>query len=146
MTQSRFPWKPEFAIGIPTIDRQHRRIVELLSQVLHASDGQAAERFIEAMVDYARGHFRAEEALMERYAYPRLSEHRREHGEISARVEAIREALEDPEVKLGQVRKLLYEWLAGHILANDFDRDLGEHLRHSHFEVDRAGLTDTTID
>ena len=61
-------WSSRLATGIPEIDNQHKRIVDMVNQMREAmetGDTEAVGRVIPDMVDYTISHFAFEEALME---------------------------------------------------------------------------------
>lgn len=62
-----FPWSGLLETGIESIDRQHRRLVDLLNelarQYVKGEDFSAAQRIVSDLADYAVYHFDSEEAI-----------------------------------------------------------------------------------
>ena len=122
-----FHWDEHFTTGIATVDDQHHRLVTLINELgesLIAGDSLASDTLqaaFDQLADYARLHFRQEEAMMaeEGVAADYLSLHCRIHAEFShqlAQMWATRHATANPgEVLHGFLRA----WLAMHILGED---------------------------
>jgi hemerythrin-like metal-binding protein len=64
-----FPWDDHFKVGIPTIDQQHYRLVELLNQlareVVFASQFSRLDEIFNDLLDYTIYHFQTEETIWE---------------------------------------------------------------------------------
>jgi hemerythrin len=106
------------------MDRQHRRLVEILNQ-LHEAMHQGApksmlERTISDMVAYTRLHFMSEEKLMRSSGYPALSAHLIEHQVLSRKVADFERDLLAGRVALSiPLLNFLKNWLSEHILKAD---------------------------
>lgn len=122
-----FDWDQNFVTGIPSVDKQHQSLVDLINEfgdLLSQNRVQMEDidRVFKHLADYAGHHFHEEEELMTRVGVdPRhrdahVGEHRKfmqETTEMYARVEdgnshAARELLD-----------FLSHWLAYHILGED---------------------------
>lgn len=126
-TMETFHWDEHFTTGIESIDRQHRRLVQLINDLgVSLIEGQrqgpeALQVTFDQLADYAQGHFRQEEALMahEGVATAFLAAHHRQHAEFAHQLGlmwASRGATPSPaEVLHG----FLSAWLAMHILGED---------------------------
>jgi hemerythrin-like metal-binding protein len=125
-------WSEAFDIGVPLIDRQHRRLAELLNAVhdSHAKNGSVSSMHLlfNALVRYAEEHFRSEEALMEETRYPDLGRQKREHQRFTFAIFALNQKYEagDAEAK-EETLAFLKTWLLDHILQ--MDRKMGEHVQ-----------------
>ncbi|MDP2362055.1 MAG: bacteriohemerythrin [bacterium] len=126
-------WKAEYATGIQQIDEQHQRLFELLEQLydaIHQGQGRAESQersVLEALVLYARTHFRCEEDLMRRHFYPGVTAHVEEHGKL-----VISLAEQVDLYKRGRLAPLklalfIRDWIVNHML--DDDQRAGAHLR-----------------
>ncbi len=126
-------WRPrEMTIYVRGIDRQHQFLVENLNMLyIHAVAGAAREvldKVLGNLVDYTRFHFRSEEVLMEKYRYPGLQLHRREHRAFTDRVTRFYAMWKSGETSLTlEVLRFLATWVAGHIAGTD--HLFGEWLR-----------------
>jgi hemerythrin-like metal-binding protein len=117
-------WNSELELGIKEIDEQHRRLVDILNEVIHrktsGSAGRKLEQIIEDLVDYTDYHFKAEEQIMERFGYGGLAEHRRMHDGFSDRLRVLylNTASGDGE-RTDEILDFLKEWLLHHIMKVD---------------------------
>jgi hemerythrin len=122
---SRIAWRDSFAVGEPLIDGQHRAFFSDLDQVVDAVEGGASRdevlgafrRFLSALSQ----HFRDEEALLARYAYPELRGHSDEHTALLASVTAIESLLmaSNSPVELNYVIRTLFASLVEHLVSED---------------------------
>lgn len=91
--QFKAAWKDAFAVGDALIDSQHRAFFAEINAVAHALDnGEGREAVIEFYRSFYRGlvlHFRDEEALLARLAFPDLDAHHAEHQALLASVSAV---------------------------------------------------------
>ena len=79
------------------------------------------------MQSYMAEHFAYEERMMERYAYPRLAEHRVQHQDLKRHYAELIDG--GSAERVGQARKLIYTWFVAHVVGDRMDRDLGVFLR-----------------
>jgi hemerythrin len=110
-----FEWKPEYSVHIPEIDKQHRRLFELSSDlhkaVMAGRSKPEIERALDRLVDYANAHFAIEEHMMWQYKFPQLEAHKMQHQQLTARVAD----LQPPINLIG----FLNEWLTQHFAGAD---------------------------
>ena len=66
-----FPWNDNFAIGIPEVDSQHKRLVQLLnglaSSLVFDSDHIDLNTLFNELAEYAAYHFQTEENLWHQF-------------------------------------------------------------------------------
>lgn len=115
-------WKDEYSVGIEEIDNQHKKLLLLFSAVqdaVNAGKGWSAIHFsILEVTDFARFHFRFEEALMRLYAFPDYESHSKAHLKILAEADRlVGESLRDDTSD--KVAKFLRDWLIDHIQGSD---------------------------
>jgi len=76
-------WTQEMELGIPEIDAQHRKLVEMLNdfyrELEEGQEEEAVRRFFEELGRYVEEHFKYEEEFMERIGFPELESHKRTH-------------------------------------------------------------------
>jgi hemerythrin len=126
-------WKEGFAIGVNEIDNQHQVLfarLDLLWQAMkEGKEAKEVAELLQFLSDYARDHFRVEEAMQERFEYPHLALQREEHRYFLKRLAGLRERL-DAEGPTPEVAKLAsqfaYQWLVSHICR--VDRVLGDFV------------------
>ncbi len=116
-------WKDDYEIGIPDIDRQHMRLVELINKLYMAMEvGTADEtgKVLQGLIEYTVSHFADEEQLQERHGYPGLDGHRKLHTELVAEVLGYvkRFQADEPGVE-ANLMWFLKDWLLNHIRMQD---------------------------
>jgi hemerythrin-like metal-binding protein len=122
-----FPWSENFATGIPLIDQQHRRLIDLLNglvgRIAYQSDGAEVEEILEELRNYAVTHFRDEEAIWHKHFKDDAWEqwHRDAHSDFSTKIsEMLAQASDRPaEHILDEIVTFLTHWLALHIIEGD---------------------------
>ena len=124
-------WKPEYSVGIESIDAQHRQLIELINRlqntVDYATGGDYERAALDAVVEYTVNHFRYEEELMQEHDYPSFETHRAEHQKMVARVEELLSAYRaDEDRALQDALAFLKSWLINHI--NGTDQQYSEFL------------------
>lgn len=123
-------WSRELEFGLPVIDTQHKRIVEMINELAHAmqtGNDKETQHVMEGLLNYTVTHFEFEEDLQEKAGYPFLKAHRRIHEIFMKKVAAIRERAAHGENIAPELMKLLNGWLVNHI--NSEDRDYVEAVR-----------------
>lgn len=124
---AKIEWNNGFSVGNDTIDRQHRKLVELyntFARVMKESDplgtrGPKVEA-LQIMHEYAVYHFRYEEHYMANLDYPGLLHHWRMHKDFDYKIFAYLRRLETGRlVSSDEVLGMLRQWLTEHILQED---------------------------
>lgn len=123
-------WGPSNTLGIPIIDEQHRAIVSTINSfyffVKHGSGPRMVAPVLGILEHYTAIHFKLEEELMRRAAYPGLAEHTALHRKLADRTRAIGlEAARDYDVDM-KALSFLKEWWLDHI--NKEDRLYAPHV------------------
>lgn len=125
---SLMAWSHHFETGLPTVDRQHRALVDLVNTAapLLASAGdsglQKAGHLLDELTRYALVHFRDEEQLMhdEGLDPAYLDKHHRTHQAFGQSVAMMRQqASQAGQLTGSELLRFLTSWLAFHILAED---------------------------
>ncbi len=130
-------WCDEFNIGVPEIDIQHRRLVQLFNDTLQwmgaTSNLAGWENLVFDFLGYALYHFHSEEALANRYGYgqeqpSRALSHHGEHEAFMAHVKETQASLKSgKDVTKLDILSFIHDWLVNHI-AHD-DMPLGTYIR-----------------
>jgi hemerythrin-like metal-binding protein len=114
--------------GVKIIDDQHRQIVQMVNDLNRSleegrNDAELKNLFA-ALLAYTATHFATEEALMARYGYPQVDEHKKQHVNLVHELQVIAaEFNQGAELRLLQSIK---DWLLGHI--QHADKPLGAYL------------------
>jgi hemerythrin len=115
-------WVPELNIGIPEIDKQHRRICDYINQldeIRHTHDRDKLSAVIAEVVDYTMSHFAFEEGLMEDAGYAFAAPHKRVHELVTRKVSELKARFEKGEDVAEDLHRLLSRWLFNHIRNDD---------------------------
>lgn len=122
-----FPWNENFNTGIPQIDEQHKKLVQLLNRLasyVAFHDGLPdLEQIFDELADYAIYHFQEEERIWHQYLPDEAVEleHKRIHQvfveTIAVTKAKIRTTSEN--IIIEELLSFLTRWLATHILEND---------------------------
>jgi len=115
-------WIPELNIGIPEIDKQHRRICDYINQldeIRHTSNRDKLAEIIEDVIDYTMSHFAFEEGLMEDAGYPFTTPHKRVHQLVTRKVNDLKARFDQGEDVAEELHALLSRWLFNHIRNDD---------------------------
>lgn len=115
-------WKPEYELGIPVIDHQHQRIVELINVLSDQRDNPKQKEVEKAMfqlVDYTFSHFEFEEALLEDADYMGVDVHKDTHKIFFEYVRDLQARMYQGEDILDEVLEALKNWLLDHIMNDD---------------------------
>ncbi len=123
-------WREEYNVGVKKIDAQHKKFLRIIKKIsdLNTKTVKPAKtnRLLDDLLDYAQLHFRSEEKLMERYFYPKIHDHKKEHellmGELYRQVSMVKKSN-------SSVPKMLYfltQWFIKHTVYSD--REVGLHI------------------
>ncbi|TVR96924.1 MAG: hemerythrin [Rhodospirillales bacterium] len=129
---------PDFTLGEPSIDHDHRIIRDLILALRDAvadGDTEAQGELGEALVRHIKTHFMVEELLMRLYKYPDAEAHVAEHQVVLDRLRRVTTDLRsgDAPASLRDLDALL-AWRTAHIgqadaAYRDYLRNTGA-LRH----------------
>lgn len=126
-----FEWKPVLSVKVESIDDQHKQLIDYMNHFYDAHEKglfPAAVRHLNELVRYTTQHFKEEEGMMQRAAYPGLAAHREHHQKLLTSVSRLaNEYVAAPNAKTGEhLARFLKSWLSGHILG--VDKDYSPHL------------------
>jgi hemerythrin len=119
-----FDWKAEYSVNVAMIDKQHKRLVELLNQLYDAMrDGKGNEvvgKVLDELVDYTKKHLGDEERLLQSNGYPAFVGHKAEHVRITAQVLEYQKQYKDGNVGISvKLGNFIKDWLIVHIQTVD---------------------------
>ena len=122
----KFEFTDQYLVGIKQIDREHRKLFQIVGIIQDALAQGGAEAVAAARVavgellDYTRTHFASEEALMASYAYPELDAHRQLHADLLGQVLDMEMRVEiEGETAALELSRFLGLWLSKHIQQTD---------------------------
>ncbi|MDW8131607.1 MAG: bacteriohemerythrin [Bryobacterales bacterium] len=125
-------WKPEYNLGIASIDAQHRKLfdyVNTLEDAMRKGEGrQVLDKILSSVAAYTREHFGNEEQLMKRTGYAELLPHKAAHDAFAKQVQEFQRKHQAGEVGITvELVASLGDWVRNHVLG--MDRKYAPHLR-----------------
>lgn len=118
-------WNSKYSVGIDALDADHIMIFSLINHLDEAkrfgSDESAIGCILDALIKFARGHFRREEKLLAEYGYPELERHKEAHRLLEEQLKDLHEEYQrTPNSETSQeIMELVAFWLDEHILNVD---------------------------
>ena len=132
-------WKPEYNLGIPVIDEQHRGIVTTINSLYYALQHQLGENLLKPVIgmvnEYTRLHFAIEEDFQAKCGFPGAERHHGWHLELLNKLSRVGRKSQwdhDPHSFL----EFLKEWWIVHICEQD--RVFRDYLRDARLKPDGA--------
>jgi hemerythrin len=128
---SLITWSPALEVGVSQIDREHKKLVELLNKLSDAmKEGHGKDvlgTLLHDLVQYTIQHFTMEENLMKVHRYPSEPDHKHEHDDLKKTVSDLQEKLKSGKMTVSiETMTFLKTWLNNHILMSD--KKLALHL------------------
>ncbi len=122
-----FPWNKNFEVGVPLIDEQHQKLVELLNvlagHLAYQSDIPTLNNVFNNLAEYAIYHFQAEEAIWHSFfpEDPWETKHKNDHRRFLSTVNRImsEKTTRPLDQVIEEILTFLTQWLAFHILDTD---------------------------
>lgn len=131
---SGIAWNECYSLGNEQIDRQHKKLFELVSGLVNACmDGTATEKLQETLTflgNYTVQHFYFEEELQLQSHYPDYERHKQLHADFVKTVGELTGNFNKngSSAELStDVNKIVIKWLVNHILRED--KKIGEHIQ-----------------
>lgn len=117
-------WSKEFEIGIPEMDKQHQRWLELLNNFYDRLETSNMKdhllRLIDEAIDYTQYHFSEEEKLMASIGYPAQNDQKKMHQDIRSKIAEYRQKIAtDKPLMSMSVTNEFKGWFTHHILEED---------------------------
>jgi len=133
MTYYMTDWSDDYLIGIDKIDNQHKEFFRIAHQFFTeclADEGdECVHDTLKFLGNYARKHFKAEEALMKKIEYPRLENHAMLHKDFLNRYSDLMVEFKKfgpTEQMVNKILSTVMDWLKNHIVEAD-----GGYARHA---------------
>jgi len=115
-------WKPEYDLGIPIIDEQHRGIVTTINSLFYAMQNKYGEKVLGSVLnmvtEYTHIHFQAEEDILRKCGFTDFEKHHALHNELS-RTLSSKENKSSWENDPQKFLEFLKNWWIDHICKKD---------------------------
>ncbi|BDQ33476.1 bacteriohemerythrin [Pseudodesulfovibrio portus] len=117
-------WSDKLALGIGSIDAQHKQLVKLingLNQAMRNKESASVMRdIVTGLKEYVVTHFAFEEKLFDQHGYPGTAEHKSAHSQFVEKVGDFELALTEGRATVSiEVMQFLRDWLVQHIMGTD---------------------------
>ena len=117
-------WNEKLSVEISELDQQHQHLIALINELHEARlIGQGRTvigKVLDALVAYTRTHFTTEERLMDKYGYPGLTAHRKEHEAFIDKVGKFHEQYTSGNSFITtEVTQFIRDWVVTHIQGID---------------------------
>jgi hemerythrin len=119
-------WDSRYTIGIPIIDTQHKKLIDMANRLYMACRGgdAAAKAFfreiVHEAVDYVRFHFSTEEKILERISYPDIAPHKKQHEDfVKEIIRQVQSFEEGKKFVPNLFVRYLRDWVLTHIAVSD---------------------------
>ncbi|MBF0194649.1 MAG: bacteriohemerythrin [Magnetococcales bacterium] len=118
-------WSDDYLIGLGEIDVQHKRMAELINNILRtAYKHRPKEEVLESMavlLKYVKWHFQSEEILMKVYDFPEFAEHRDEHVLLINDLLQKQDEMDNKNLSVDDLYGFFFGWFGGHAFSSDKD-------------------------
>ncbi len=117
-------WNETLSVGVPSLDAEHKQLVALVNRLhdamINGSGKAALHGVLQELVQYTQTHFKHEEELMSRTAYPQAAVHKLQHDQLTKKVLDLQNQVQQGKVSITiEVMNFLKSWLQDHILKMD---------------------------
>lgn len=93
---SLLEWKPEYSVGIASMDDEHREMIGMINgvyrQMAESSEADEIESCLEEIFTTISAHFALEERIMREAVYEEFEPHKEDHEDL---LDEIRDLTED---------------------------------------------------
>ncbi len=130
-------WSEKLAVGITTIDSQHRELFKRINNLVTAIKQHRCKAEIDGTLkfldDYARVHFAEEERHMRETGYPGTAEQHAQHKKYLESLAQLKAEAALPRVQgssydlSATTNQVVVDWIVDHIMKADMK--FGEYLR-----------------
>ena len=119
-----FSWREEFNLYVPSMDKQHKKLVAVAQDIIEAMRSGlgkgAIEEAFQGLLKYTTDHFKSEELFMAKHEFPRTDEHKAIHKQLTERVlEYSKELFSKETLDAAEFQRFLTDWLVQYILEED---------------------------
>jgi len=126
-------WKPSYALGIPSIDTEHREMIRVINAVYEQLENNHDPDQVQAVLGdihaQIAAHFALEERIMRAANYSEFVQHKDSHEELLDQIRDLMDSYAvDPETGKELLQSRLADWFGVHFAT--FDARL--HLNWPH--------------
>lgn len=117
-------WKPEYSVGVKSIDEDHQKLFNLLNQLFEAMTKGKGKEIVNDIISelerYAVSHFAREESYFRITNYSLAAQHIKEHQNFKQKVAELKKDIASNKgMVVPDVLGFLSDWLKNHIIQSD---------------------------
>lgn len=135
MVEDAITWDiKKFTVGVQEIDKQHEKLVSMVNKLnallkRDISNSDELKSILQELKEYTVYHFKAEEELMEKAAYPEMTKHKETHKKFVEKVLDYEKRFLKGESVGFELIGVLKTWLTMHILG--VDKNYSRHFNQA---------------
>lgn len=124
MNKNLIDWNDMYSVGNPTMDAQHRKLIDTINKLFSAfSDGSAQEvidSVIQEMINYSKIHLTAEEKMLKEINFTDIESHKSFHEDYRKKILELQQRAKTNEKEIHyEIIEYLKKWWTEHILNED---------------------------
>ncbi len=124
MSTKKLDWEDKYSVGVEEIDNQHKRMFEVINELLDAINTNSTEEslghIIESLIQYKKFHFATEEKYFKEFNYDETIEHINKHKEFNDKLNTLKEKYLNYTVEFAfELVDFLEDWLLNHLMVVD---------------------------
>lgn len=119
-------WTPSLAVGVSSIDQQHKTLFEKANQLFEAGKNNKSKEFIAELLgfldDYTKEHFQSEETYMRSINYPEYEAQRKMHADFITSLAKLKKDYQESSgniLVILNANQMVIDWLLKHISIED---------------------------
>ena len=117
-------WKPEYSVGVESVDFEHRQMIELINsiyaEIQGRNDADSIEQFLGDVHAAIAAHFALEERAMQQSGYAEYLDHKDNHEELLDQIrDLMDEFVADPAAGSALLEQRLSDWFGVHFSTHD---------------------------
>lgn len=117
-------WNDEYKLGIPEIDKQHQKWIEILNRFYDNSNNtdlnEKIKKLIKEVLDYTEYHFQEEEKFMSIMNYSNVRDQKEMHNQLLKKITDFKDQVDSGKTVLSLgLTSELKSWLKQHIMVED---------------------------
>jgi len=121
---SLLEWKPEYSVGIESMDDEHREMIALINDVYAklgtSPDADTIEDCLEEIFKTISLHFALEERIMREQGYDEYEDHKEDHEDLLDEIrDLMDEFVNSPTQGARMLEERLSDWFAQHFASFD---------------------------
>ena len=121
---SLLQWKPEYSVGVQSMDDEHREMIDLINATYEKLDSDAdadqVEEYLGEILSTISMHFALEERIMQNAGYGEFQAHKDDHEVLLDRLrDLMDDYYDDPASGARRLEQSLSDWFADHFSTFD---------------------------